>query len=190
MSLTSIKYKFSQTEHVDTNTNSDTLIYLDINGVLNNPDIYDRVSNHCINKVNLESFKFILRNCPQASIILSSSWRYNRNLRQCKGLINRYFNIPNAKVIGRTPVVRLDDKDLCNISHDEISMCKAELRNISRALEIEYVNQILNPTNYVILDNIDNFLDHQIPYCVNVDPLRGLTLEDAYHALEILGIEM
>ena len=176
---------FVQTESLGEIETQQKLIFLDIDGVMNN-DKEPRIpsSHNCINERNLKALNYIFQEVPDVKVVLSSSWRYERTAKECADLVNHYFDMYGIPVVGRTPVVITPES------------CKPiytlqELENgntvCSRGYEIKYIVDRVNPTRYVIVDDWDNFLDEQRDNHVRTDLEWGLTLENAERVIQILN---
>lgn len=177
--------QFNQTDLFYQNIKGCKLLFLDVNGVISNKSEPCMIgSNNCINERNLNNLYYILENVPDIKVILSSSWRYQRSIEDCQNLVNHYFGISNLNVVGRTPCVTTPEELSENIVQQVLTNNKIVY---SRGYEIKYVVDRLEPSHYVILDDLHNFLDEQKEYHIQTNSLLGLTLEDAKQAIEILN---
>lgn len=72
------------------------VIFLDIDGVLNSDEYFDKIKNLDIQgieqEIDIEKIKLLKKaiNETGAKVVLSSSWRYTRNGQQLKELLSNY----------------------------------------------------------------------------------------------------
>ena len=72
------------------------VIFLDVDGVLNSDEYFDKIKNLNINgiqsEIDVEKIKLlnIAINETKAKIVLTSSWRYTRNAQELKKLLSEY----------------------------------------------------------------------------------------------------
>lgn len=72
------------------------VIFLDVDGVLNSDDYFDKIENLNIegieNDIDVEKIKLLKEAVEQtgAKVVLSSSWRYTRKAKSLKELLLRY----------------------------------------------------------------------------------------------------
>lgn len=72
------------------------VIFLDIDGVLNSDEYFDKISNLDIQgieqEIDIEKIKLLKKaiNETGAKVVLSSSWRYTKNGQQLKELLSNY----------------------------------------------------------------------------------------------------
>lgn len=142
------------------------IIFLDIDGVLNSKKCFDKYHMGksfpiCLDLV--QNLNKITRETG-AKIVVTSTWRYEgvRKLRE------RFKKAGiEGKIIGVTPDSRF-------IRGSEISAWRT---CDSKRLF----------SNYVILDDDDDFFDYQKKYLVRTDSSIGLSDKDAIRAIKILG---
>lgn len=144
------------------------IIFLDIDGVINSKEwheselcksfgtsvkrYFDPKCVALLNRIVEES---------SARIIISSSWRLLRNLQELQDLFHSVGF--TGKIYGKTPVSSTYDID----------------NPTSRGAEIqEWLDankkRIKSPIRYVILDDEDDFLEHQYSYFFQTNPVTGL----------------
>ena len=150
-------------------------IFLDIDGVLNTRNFGSQDSFDSKAVANLAR----IIESTGAAIVISSSWKF-------LGLseIQRIWRIKKlpGKVIDITPDTISDDM-----------LLKADLSDIdnlyTRGNEIkEWLKKhIFDNSNYVIIDDSNNFLPEQYSHLVQTDPKIGLSASDARRAIEILN---
>ena len=146
------------------------IIFLDIDGVLNNIGQYYNerkvyISNAAeLDKTAIGILRFIC-DCTGAKIVISSTWRLlNKDTAWFKGMFNSY-GWYDVDVIGLTP-----DKH-----HHRGNEIAEWVSNHRRTID-----------TYVIVDDDTDMLPDQ-PF-VHVDNIVGLTLYNAVDIIEILGI--
>lgn len=72
------------------------VIFLDVDGVLNSDEYFDKIKNLNINgiqsEIDVEKIKLlnIAINETKAKIVLTSSWRYTRNAQELRKLLSEY----------------------------------------------------------------------------------------------------
>lgn len=72
------------------------VIFLDIDGVLNSDEYFDKIKNSNIqgieNEVDIEKIKLLKKAIDEtgAKVVLTSSWRYTRNAQHLKELLLQY----------------------------------------------------------------------------------------------------
>lgn len=147
------------------------LIFLDVDGVLNNDCTTTTTSDGwCFVDDYLVKRLARLVHKTQAKVILSSSWRdgwiavkHKNNEPFFKELWSKLFSY-GIELYDRTGRWRK-----------------------SRGEEIQhYLNNCSNVTNYVILDDVSNFLPNQQSHTILTNPAIGLTEEDVNNAIAIL----
>lgn len=158
-------YRLEQNGIVDLSYSGLPTLFLDIDGVLN----HSGSDRGTVCESNLRAFGYILEEVEDIVIVLSSSWRYSRTLDMCKELINDYFGMSRAVVVGRTPIYFSDEK----------------IPRESRGIEIQSIVEQLKPSKFVILDDWVNFLEGQKPYHVQPSTWEGLTMDQAQQVVEI-----
>ena len=156
------------------------VIFLDIDGVLASFD-YIRVT-HLLKEKNpdkygygfdprcIKNLEFILREHPDAKIVIASSWKSMGYVNILDMWVVRNFP---GEVIGMTP-------DLLRTA-----------KSSSRGAEIEewLNNSEEDIEGYVILDDDSNVLMSQLNHFVKTDPMFGLSVEDVWKADRILREE-
>jgi hypothetical protein len=162
-----------------TNNTELSIIFLDIDGVLNKGLVYSNspvedviINKHYgwMNRSLIENFNKLVSE-TKAHIVVSSSWRYN-NINKNQRMLSA-FNV-NGKVIGQTPEL---NHESCR--GDEI---KAWLKSNEKLIGKTY-NQF---TNYIILDDCQCVLTEQLSYFLKTDPYIGLSKEKQLLAIQHL----
>lgn len=142
------------------------VIFLDVDGVLNNPRTKTRTRDgwRFVDDYLVERLAQIVR-ATQAKIVLSSSWREGWDDNEI------YFQDLRRKLISYN--IPLQDRT-------------GEQRK-TRAQEItEYLAQHPEITNYVILDDVPDFSSIGYKNVVLTNDLLGLTEQNVKEAIEIL----
>ena len=149
------------------------VIFLDIDGVLNVDYCgHDDYGNY-FNYIQVNNLKHIIEK-TDAKIVISSSWRFS-GLHVMKSMWE-YRKLP-GEVIDITPFeVDLVYKGFFKY-YDEVS----------RGDEIQWWINTYKPENYVIIDDVEDFLDNQLNNFVKTKENIGLTKKLAEEAIEILN---
>ena len=154
-------------------------IFIDFDGVLNTEkhQAYLRASgmNTCdgygpiFDPDAIENLKSILAKVPDCHIVIISSWKFEGEDRMRKLWQDR--NLPGV-LAGITPT-------LIPESLDDLYAGKG------REIKVWLSNN--QATQYVILDDVPDFLMEQESYYIEISPNVGLTASDAKRAIEILN---
>jgi len=143
------------------------LIFLDIDGVMNHRNFFQRSRLH-----ELQEFcPYAVRNLREvikitgARIVISSTWRKGRTMKQLKELFSWYDL--DQYLIGKTPVLN------------------GEIRGI----EIQsYLDAFKHPVeSFVILDD-DRDMGHLLPFLVHCSPISGFDDQKRVEAISILQV--
>lgn len=147
------------------------LIFLDIDGVLNNDASLAEGIHLCSDKV------ILLRNfCEQydCDVVISSSWRIGRTLKELTEILAYVGFWCDKRIIGTTPVANKDD---------------INFRGCERGYEIEqWLQNQKGDYNYLILDDDADMLEYQTLRFLQIDPALGLVSPYIKKMKEILGI--
>lgn len=144
------------------------VIFLDIDGVLNNHDTLSEGIQIANTKCQL--LKYIV-NATDAKIVLSSTWRMGDLLSSIERMIH-VCGGPYKAFVGATPVLtEIDGRQA--IRGDEID---AWLKKTHHAIE-----------NYLIIDDDSDFHEHQKPFFIKTDMRTGLLSRDINKAIAILN---
>ena len=187
------------------------IIFLDFDGVINNEQFYPlEVENIPIPRkptIHLQWELVQLLNFftqhQEVKIVISSTWRELYDLTDLQEFLN-LTGLPDIhKVIDVTP----GDLDRCTVQVPrefkdnwqqwEVGIGR-DTKTLShfteRGVEIEYwmdINKFKpNKHNYIIIDDSNDFLTHQVPNFVRTDPVEGLTMDDVRRGLEILDLPL
>ena len=174
------------------------LIFLDFDGVLNTERYYAKLKaqdlpykdkyGHLFDPESVTNLQKII-DATDARIVVSSSWRY-------MGLDNLqrmwYDRDLPGWIEGITPM-HLDDDKLLETDLSKLDVITADMFCSSRGNEIKaYFNEVLgvgmDTQRYVILDDLKDVLPEQEEHFIRIDPIVGITEEDAEKAVEILKI--
>lgn len=148
------------------------VIFLDIDGVLNNAQTEDRFMGFVgLDKTLIENFNHITDVVDDVKIVISSTWRRVFEYRfPGSGLVNLVSLLRErglrGEIVGATPIL-----------------------SRSRGQEIRaWLSQHPEVEDYVILDDIDEGFDEdQISRHVKTDFVAGLTVDAAEEAVELLS---
>jgi len=182
---------------IDKDDMNKPLLFLDIEGVLNTERHYAKLKgNGQPNKdkygplfdpeavANLQKIIEV----TDARIVVTSSWRY----MDLDTLQRMWYdrNLPGS-IIGITPL-HTDDDNLLETDLSRLDVITAEMFSSSRGNEIKaYFDEILevssDPRPYVILDDLKDVLLEQEDHLLRIDPIVGITEEDAEKAVKLLN---
>lgn len=153
----------------------DYVIFLDIDGVLNHKQFYEKkkellYKSHIKLPFPFDSFDVnIIHNLNKfwkvhsdVKLVISSSWRWNSDLEKI------------LKQVGLS-------KKIDNITPTIISNHRGE--------EIEMFVKKHKVKNYAIIDDIDDMLEHQKEHLVLCDDKVGLTIENIETVIDILNLK-
>ncbi|WP_313004224.1 HAD domain-containing protein [Chryseobacterium gleum] len=157
------------------------IIFVDIDGVLNNAEYYKNKSLHSHHK---ENSHFDPRNVTALNriisstgvkMVLSSAWRLIRSLEE----INELFKEVNLNVEIISVTESLHYKDTFELAPRGLEILKW-IRDYHKTLKggLE---------NYVIIDDEDDILDIQEKHFFQIDDKVGLTEADANEIIEFLN---
>lgn len=170
------------------------LIFLDIDGVLNNVEWCDIVYKRTPNDLRSKSFDtiytpvawdpscvhnlFRIIEATDANIVVSSTWRVlPEHIKNCLYSLCPFLSSGhNAK-----------EKGLKEIHI--VGMTSSKISNGPRGMEIkQYLkNTVYDVESYVIIDDNSDMLPEQNDNFVQTDPLVGLTAQNADQAISILN---
>jgi len=138
------------------------VIFLDIDGVITSP----RVGWH---RFDVYAVQFLNWLCKEvdAKIVISSTWRYNHPKEE----FEEFFTTIHEN--WRTPTDLLTNGSNCR--GDEIAL---------------WLNNHPEVTQYVILDDDQDMLDTQLPYCVFTDHENGLQWRDMMQVKLLFDIDV
>lgn len=153
---------------------NERVIFLDIDGILNYTLWYydDRnpgnlngeegdIDPLCVKRINLLCEK------TGAKIVVSSDWRIATNWQ------NRLERAGLENIIDKTPITVFGQY--------------GKTYHFSRGEEIDmWLQWHPEVSNYVIIDDREDMMEHQLNHFVKVNPYRGFTDEDMEKALIIL----
>lgn len=166
------------------------IIFLDIDGVLNSEDWYERRSKlYTSDEIseNYPKYEFDpfsvdslnkITNETNAYIVISSSWRHGKTLDELVELFT---------LVGITGEVTGFTDDF---AYNELNNGKEIINyRIPRGCEIDYwlknIDYIFE--SYVILDDDSDMLYHQKDNFIHIDSYRGLIKDNAIEAIKILN---
>lgn len=167
---------------------NDKLIFLDIDGVLNNQIFYAKrkehfqttgvdlvEGTHAIDPINMAHLNDLC-GITEAKVVISSTWRLGKSVDELREIFDEAGF--KGDIIGKTP--RLNYKETGD--------------SVERGAEIRYwMKETANRTrhnglfkDYVILDDDSDMLYNQRNHFVWVDPYAGLTRNTVYKAVQTL----
>ena len=161
-----------------------TLIYLDIDGVLNDHR-RDGVHGFCIiNPELVQNLNVLLDQVPEAQIVISSAWRYlvlngSMTVKGFESLLLSHGLHCYDRVIGITDADELyyeNRERLLNDPHFGLSI---------RAQQIQNDLQLRQPARYIVIDD----LAVPINGLVRTDGLVGLTMDAVNRAFNLLNYQ-
>ena len=172
------------------------ILFLDFDGVLNTERHFAELNGKGLpfkdkygplfDPEAVENLKKII-DVTDAQIVASSSWRYIG----LEDLQRMWYerDLP-GKVVGVTPLHTDDDK-LLETDLSQLNVITADMFCSSRGNEIKaYFEEVLDvdieTQRYVILDDLKDVLPEQEGHFIRIDPIMGITEEDAERAISIL----
>ena len=162
------------------------VIFLDIDGVLNTQDWHSRMTKDtprdefgwAFDLVAVENLAHIIKETG-ASIVISSSWKF-LGLAKLREMW-KIRNLPGI-VLDITPNT-ISDELLLNANLDEMKLGVCRGNEIKEWLS-KHKGEV---SNYVIIDDFDDWLPEQDDHVVLTDTLIGITEFDAEKAIAILN---
>jgi len=151
-----------------------SIIFLDIDGVLNSIDLsmarstlerQPRYRLYEVDDVRVGILKWIV-DMTDSEIVISSTWRMGNSIEWFQGFFEAQGWV-NCPVIGMTPQLKGT-----SFRGDEVNAWKKDFMSVK--------------DNYVILDDDSDFYKDQS--FVHVDRICGLTLKHAVACVDILGL--
>ena len=162
------------------------IIFLDVDGVLNYTQWYvsDRNPGNLNGQegdIDPECIERVMRIVKEtgAKVVITSDWRISWG-----GTLDRLerMGLPRDVVIDKTPFAWGNDMSLKQYMLDDIDDI------YSRGNEVNlWLKEHPDCTNYTILDDRTDFTDEQQPHFVHINPMYGLTDDDADIAIMILN---
>ena len=175
---------------------SKPFVFLDFDGVLNTERRFTELKGKGLPfkdkygpKFDLIAVEYLRKiiDTTEARIVVSSSWRY-----MGLGDLQRMWHdrdLP-GKIVGITPLHTDDDK-LLETDLSELDVITADMFCSSRGNQIrayfEETGMDMDAQRYVIMDDLKDVLPEQEDHFVRIDPIVGITEEDAERAIEILN---
>ncbi len=165
------------------------LIFLDIDGVLNDEKYFETISKKCnsynskkewkqhqINPEKIELLNTVMRvsesNNKSVEIVISSSWRKSTILHDLK----YYFTVNGFKFANK----------IINTTPSSGPIRGLGIRNFINLYKLQY--QIEDDIDYVIIDDDQDMLYEQRNNFVHVDNKIGLSVDDVTKIIKILKI--
>lgn len=167
------------------------IIFLDLDGVLNTANYYDRLQHEHLPTEDIfgtlfdpnavEQLSHII-DSTNAKIVISSSWRYSgiasmRAMWKERHLPGNLYDITSLFVADDYIRAHMDDQ----------SFDFYEAMTSAREMEISaWLQEHPEVTNYVILDDLDSLRQHEA-HLVKINPKTGITNDDAEQVITILN---
>lgn len=172
------------------------LVFLDFDGVLNTERHFAELKGKGLpfkdkygplfDPEAVENLKKII-DVTSAQIVASSSWRY-MGLEDLQRMWHDR-DLP-GKIAGITPLHTDDDK-LLETDLSELDVITADMFCSSRGNQIrayfEETGMDMDAQRYVIMDDLKDVLPEQEDHFIRINPIVGITEEDAERAIEILN---
>lgn len=173
------------------------LVFLDFDGVLNTERHFAELKGKGLpfkdkygpkfDLIAVENLRKII-DTTEARIVVSSSWRY-MGLEDLQRMWHDR-DLP-GKIVDITPLYMYDDK-LLETDLSELDEITADMFCSSRGNEIkacfeEVLRVDADTQRYVILDDLKDVLPEQEDHFIRINPIVGITEEDAERAIEILS---
>lgn len=158
------------------------IIFLDIDGVLNNQLWYiktkgKRHSRFNIDPENIKMLNSIIK-ATKAKVVITSTWRHGQTKASLQRMLKSFGF--KGKIIGITTDMRYTQFGTSILRGNEILHW---IQTHEKDIEAEYYEY----KNYVILDDDSDMLYWQRNNYLKVDAYCGLTPNVAFHAIKILN---
>ena len=163
------------------------IIFLDVDGVLNSSGYY------VINKDNLkytgdssdlEEYRIQLLHYlvkeTNSKIVMSSEWRTSVTIPEFRKLFSdkyKPFSEVAGNIIGSTPKI------------NKLFSRGNEIQSWLDRNSEKFVEMFGSLTSYVILDDFNALLDHQLKYFVHINNVNGLVFSNVQDAIKILNTD-
>lgn len=165
------------------------VIFIDFDGVLNTESYQVQLRNagmpawdeygQLFDPEAVNNLKTVLEAVPDALLVINSSWKLE-GLDRMKELW-KVRRLP-GKIHSVTPDYVPDLQKIDLDSYDNITLLAGKGNEVKRWLE----SNTPEGCEYVIFDDVPDFLPDQFSHLVQTDPRTGITVEDAIKAIEIL----
>jgi len=157
------------------------VIFLDIDGVMNGQNFYERTKKFKYWMFDPNAVKFLNKLVKKtgAKIVISSSWRKGKKKSYFKKIFKK--NKIKAEVIGMTDVLHFK-----NWNRSVFRGCEIQKWLDDHAIEIDDHTNSLKRSKYVILDDDVDMLFYHRNNFVNTYELSGFDEEAYNQALKIL----
>lgn len=151
------------------------IVFLDIDGVCNSYEWYIKkekptIDEHFDEDIDPEVINRINKLCEKTctKIVISSSWRIDSYYKQ------RLEKANLKNIIGHTPIT--------------IFGMVGHTHHFTRGEEIQmWLEWHPEVTNYVIIDDDEDFMKEQLSHFIKTDPYKGFTENDYNKAFKILS---
>ena len=117
------------------------------------------------------NLEYILEECPEAQVVVSSDWRKDRTIEQLKKIFEENQVMP-SRIIDTTP---------------ELEQYEEDGKDMGRGSIIStYLKAHPEVTHFVIIDDEDDMKPY-MSHLVKVNSSNGLTFTDAEKVIEMIG---
>ena len=186
-------FNFKKTEANKMPKEKCKIIFLDLDGVLNTANYYDRLQHEHLPTEDIFGTLFDPKAVEQlshiidstnAKIVISSSWRYSgianmRAMWKARQLPGEIYDITSLHVA--------DDYIQSQMENNPNDFDLYDAMILAREMEIAlWLEEHPEVTNYVILDDLDSFRQHEA-HLVKINPKTGITNDDAEQVITILN---
>lgn len=167
------------------------LIFLDIDGVLNNHRLNKKSGSNTLSRRCVREFNRIIE-ATGAKIVLSSAWRYivlggAMTPTGFEYMLRTHGVIANVTVFGITKEDEVCSACMRRKTHDEACPSCALLTTRGHQIQ-EFLDRTFpHPTAYLVLDDLELGIAASGHPFIQTDGDRGLTREQADKAIEILS---
>lgn len=184
-------FNFKKTEANEMPKEKCKIIFLDLDGVLNTANYYDRLQHEHLPTEDIFGTLFDPKAVEQlshiidstnAKIVISSSWRYSgianmRAMWKARQLPGEIYDITSLFVAD----------DYIREHMEEENFDFYEAMTSVREMEISaWLQEHPEVTNYVILDDLDSFRQHEA-HLVKINPKTGIANDDTERVITILN---
>lgn len=157
------------------------IIFLDIDGVLNNALWYKETNGHRgrddLSPDNIKFLNELIENTG-AKVVVTSTWRLNRTVEELQEILARNGFV--GEIVGKTIDMRRGEDSDCILRGNEILQWM-------KAHPVELGCAYYDYKDYVILDDDSDMLYWQKDNYIHVDPYCGLTPWCIYKAKKLLN---
>lgn len=147
------------------------VLFLDFDGVLNSFEycITRKPTNELLLMLDPRSvdlLNLVCRSLPDLSIVISSSWRKTHTLKEICEILNGCGFLYSNRIIGIT-----------------------ESLYTKRGIEIDSYRTNHEISEYCIIDDDSDMLEHQLPRFIRTNDMTGITVYDALNIIKLFDPE-